>query len=210
MRFTLAYARDLHAFPDLADQMFRDRATQFQERLGWRLAVDGAGRETDRYDAENPLYLIVSGEDGRHHGSTRLMPTTGPTMIADEFSDLTDGVQISSPTVWEVTRFFISDHATRRTAPALMWAGCALAQRSGVDAYVGVTGAHMVRVFTGCGWPTEVIGRGGSEEGEICACLWDVNPERVAALRAKARIPDDMAEPEIYQPPLAAPLSSAA
>lgn len=210
MRFTLAYARDLSAFPDLAEQMYRDRATQFQERLGWSLNVDAKGRELDRYDAENPLYLIVSGEDGRHHGSTRLMPTTGPTMIADEFSHLTDGVQVESPAIWEVTRFFISDHATRRTAPALMWAGCALALRSGVNAYVGVTGANMVRVFTGCGWPTEVIGRGASDEGEICACLWSVTAEQVASLRTKARIPDDMAEPEIFQPPLTQAMNSAA
>ena len=200
MRFTLAYARDLPAFPGLADQMFTERAEQFQERLGWRLDVDRAGRERDRYDQENPLYLIVCDNAGRHLGSTRLLPTTGPTMIADEFSHLTDGVQIESPAVWEVTRFFVSEQASRRVAPALMWAGCALALRSGVEAYVGVTGAHMVRVFTACGWAPEVIGRGESAEGEVCACLWDVSAAQRDALRYRAGFASDMPEPSIYRP----------
>ena len=200
MRFTLVYARDLHAFPGLADQMFRQRAEQFSERLGWRLAVDGEGRERDRFDEDNPIYLIVTDDKGKHHGSTRLMPTTGPTMIADEFSHLTDGVQIESPNVWEVTRFFVSEDASRRVAPALMWAGCALALRSGVGAYVGVTGAHMVRVFTACGWPPEVIGRGQSDEGDICACLWEVSVDQRDRLRRRAGIPAGTPEPQIFQP----------
>lgn len=202
MRFTLAYGHDLSAFPDLADQMFRDRATQFHQRLGWSLNVDDDGRETDRYDAENPIYLMASDEAGRHLGSTRLMPTTGPTMIADEFSPLTDGVQIESPAIWEVTRFFVSEAASRRVAPGLMWAGCALALRSGVSHFVGVTGAHMVRIFAACGWSPEVIGRSGSAEGEICACLWEVTAEQRDSLRCRAGIPDDAEEPQIARPAL--------
>ena len=200
MRFTLVYRQDLDAFRPLADQMYRDRRRQFVDELGWRLEADADGRERDRYDSENPLYLIASDDTGRHLGSTRLMATTGPTMIADEFSHLTDGVRIASPSIWEVTRFFVNDAASRRVAPGLMWAGCALALRSGVDTYVGVTGAHMVRVFTACGWKPEVIGRAESPEGEICACLWEVNPEQVDRLRRRAGLAPDTPAPHVFLP----------
>lgn len=199
MPFTLVYGDDLQDFPMLADEMLRDRGTQFKTELGWDLSTDEAGRETDEYDLLNPLYLALTDEVGRHVASTRLMPSTGPTMIADHFSHLTDDVAIRSSTVWEVTRFFVADKSSRRAAPSLMWAGCALALRAGVEFYVGVTGAHMVRIFSACGWAPEVIGRADSPEGEICACLWEVTPELCDRLAARGRI-DPTTEPlEIHK-----------
>ena len=47
-----------------------------------------------------------------------------------------------------------------------------------------MTAAHMVRVFTACGWPCEVIGRRSEPDGEICACLWEVNEEMCERLLA--------------------------
>ena len=49
------YADELHRFPRLADSMFRDRADQFQRRLGWEVTVDANGLERDAYDELNPL-----------------------------------------------------------------------------------------------------------------------------------------------------------
>lgn len=186
--FTLVYGDDLQNFPTLTDQMLRDRGTQFKEALGWDLHTDEKGRETDQYDLMNPLYLILRNDKGQHIGSTRLMPTTGPTMIADHFSHLTDGVEIESPLIWETTRFFVSKKANRREATALMWAGCQFGLQSGISFYVGVTGAHMVRVFSACGWTSEVLGRSSSPEGDICACLWEVSEELCEKLRRRAGI----------------------
>ena len=43
-------------------------------------------------------------------GSLRLLPTTGPTVLADVFSDtLPDAVTFSAPTIWECTRFCLED-----------------------------------------------------------------------------------------------------
>lgn len=199
--FTLVYGDDLLDFPHLANQMFRDRRAQFKDALGWNLDVDALGREIDRYDLLNPLYLILRDENGVHLGSTRLMPTTGPTMIADHFSTLTDGVQIESPLIWECTRFFITRRArnSRRDAAALMWAGCQMALRSGIEFYVGVTAAHMVRVFHACGWPAEVIGRRSDGDGDVCACLWEVNEEICDRLRTRAGIEDGACNLSVYR-----------
>ncbi|MEM7545931.1 MAG: acyl-homoserine-lactone synthase [Pseudomonadota bacterium] len=200
MNFTLVYGQDLSEFPKLTNQMFKDRGTQFKDRLGWELDTDTEGRERDEYDDLNPLYVIVNDDEGNHLGSSRVMPTTGRTMLGEHFSHLTDGVAISSAAVWETTRFFISDRAHRRVAPALMWAGCALGLQSGVDFYASVTGAHLLRVFKLCGWPPEVIGRADSDEGEICAVLWEVSQELCDTLARKAGLPAGGQAPDIFVP----------
>ncbi|MEM0990953.1 MAG: acyl-homoserine-lactone synthase [Pseudomonadota bacterium] len=202
--FTLVYGDDLFDFPGLANQMFRHRRTQFAEDYGWDLDIDQMGREIDQYDLMNPLYLILRDQDGRHVGSTRLMPTTGPTMIADHFSDMTDGVEIESPLIWECTRFFVADRGrdSVKNAAALMWAGCQLGLRAGLEFYVGITGAHMTRVFVACGWPAEIIGeRKDEKDGHLVACLWEVNEELCDRLAKRAKIDKGQYDLQIYRKP---------
>lgn len=202
--FTLVYGDDLYNFPGLANEMFCDRRTQFKDDYGWDLSVDDAGRETDEYDLMNPLYLILRDANGVHVGSTRLMPTTGPTMIADHFAHMTDGVEIESPLIWETTRFFVADRGANsaRNAAALMWAGCQFGLRSGIEFYVGVTGAHMPRVFAACGWPAEIIGEAKDESGDIVACLWEVNEELADRLRRRAHIEKGEHSLSVYRGPV--------
>ena len=191
MNIQIIYGDDLRNFPTLRNQMLRDRGAQFRDILGWDLNVDENGLETDSYDDLNPLYIIVTGENGEHVASTRILPTTGPTMLADHFSHLTDGVAISTSLAWEVTRFFVANRAIRRAAPALMWAGCRLARKAGVKNYVSVTGADLLRIFAACGWAAEVVGRADSPEGEICACHWPVSEELEARLARRAGVDPD-------------------
>ena len=116
------YADELDQYPALKDSMFRDRADQFKTRLKWDVKVDYAGYERDEYDDLNPMYVIWEDAIGRHSGSMRLLPTTGPCMVNDHFSELMNGDKFQSPFIWEATRFFLSANATRRTANALMLA----------------------------------------------------------------------------------------
>ncbi len=203
--FTLVYGDDLFDFPGLANQMFCDRRSQFKDAYGWDLNVDQMGREVDEYDLMNPLYLILRDENGGHIGSTRLMPTTGPTMIADHFSDMTDGVQIESSLIWETTRFFVADRGkdSVKNAAALMWAGCQLGLKSGIEFYVGITGAHMARVFAACGWPAEIIGeRKDEKDGHLVACLWEVTEELSDRLARRAKIDKGKYDLQIYRRPV--------
>ena len=85
-----------------------------------------------------------------------------------------------------------------------MWAGCALALQSGVSHYVSVTGAHLVRVFSACGWKPEIVGRADSPEGEICACFWEVSEELCDRLRRRAGLAEGTPAPEVHLPRLKA------
>src|SRR5580704_10498661 len=97
-------------YSNLLDEMFRLRARVFRDRLRWDVQV-ADGKERDKYDDEGPVYLIYADEESlKVKGSLRLLPTTGPTVLADIFSDtLPDAVHLSAPTIWECTRFCLAE-----------------------------------------------------------------------------------------------------
>jgi len=183
------YANDLHNFPKLRRSMFRDRADQFKIRLGWEVQVDDQGEEHDEYDALNPLYVIWEKPDGTHGGSMRLLPTTGPCMVNDHFLNLTDGVRIVSPIIWECTRFCLSRDAEPRTAAALMLAGGEVMTGFGVEHYVGVFDARMVRIYRMIGSSPEVLGSVGEGRDRISVGLWSFSDEARKAVGERAGIP---------------------
>lgn len=183
------YANDLHKFPKLRRTMFRDRADQFKIRLGWEVQVDEQGEEHDEYDALNPLYVIWEKPDGSHGGSMRLLPTMGPCMVNDHFLNLTDGVRITSPLIWECTRFCLARDAEPRTAAALMLAGGEVMTGFGVEHYVGVFDARMVRIYRMIGSSPEVLGSVGEGRDRISVGLWSFSDEARKAVGERAGIP---------------------
>jgi acyl homoserine lactone synthase len=155
--------------------------------------VDDRGLEFDQYDELNPIYVIIEDERGEHVGSGRILPTVGRTMIAEHFPDLMGGVAMSSPQIWEITRFCISPRITERRvalrAPsALLWAGCDLALRCGVEFCVGVFAEPMLRVYKAAGFAPEVLGCRETPEGVICGGLWEITESVRDALADRARV----------------------
>ena len=98
-----------HANKDLLAQMYRMRARVFGERLKWDVdVVDGV--ERDHLDEASPVYVVSTDLDGCVNGSCRLLPTTGPTLMAERFADtFPNASQMSDPSIWECTRFCVDD-----------------------------------------------------------------------------------------------------
>lgn len=186
------YGRDLHAHADLARSMFRDRADQFKTRLGWDVQVDPNGEERDQYDALNPLYVIWEMPDGSHGGSMRFLPTTGPVMVNDIFLDLAGGVPISSPLIWECTRFCLSRAAGRNVAGALTLGGVEIMRNFSVAHFAGVFDRRMVRIYRSLGFSPEVIGSQGEGRNRICLGLWEYTPEVYRNVAAKAGVAPEL------------------
>lgn len=181
-------ARDLAQYPALAQSMFADRAAQFHDRLQWDVSVDGEGAERDEYDALDPFYVIWETRGGRHGGSLRFLPTTGPTMIADHFPHLTDGVRVASPFIWETTRFCISPTAPARVSAALMLGGLELGLAFGLSHAVGIFDARMVRLYRALGWPPAIF---GTRDG-ISAGLWAFDADIRPVLLRRAGISSEV------------------
>lgn len=169
-------AQDLTAHPALRDSMFRDRADQFRTRLGWDVSVDAQGYEQDDYDACDPLYVICQGADGRHLGSMRFLPTTGPTMIQDHFSHLLNGRPLHDPGLWECTRFCLGREAGPQVAGQLMLAGGELLSAFGLRGFAGVFDARMVRIYRRIGAEPEVLGGEGAGRDRIDVGIWRFTP----------------------------------
>ena len=76
-----------HKYSHLIEKMYRLRAHVFHDRLGWDVQVVD-GKERDKYDDEEPVYVIHTDDRAREvKGSLRLLPTTGPTLLAECFAD---------------------------------------------------------------------------------------------------------------------------
>ncbi|MEY8799424.1 acyl-homoserine-lactone synthase [Leisingera sp. XS_AS12] len=188
------YGHDLNNHALLARSMFRDRADQFRTRLGWEVQVDAQGEERDEYDALDPLYVIWEMPDGRHCGSMRFLPTTGPVMVNDVFLELAGGVPVCSPLIWECTRFCLSRKAGGSVAGALTLGGVEIMRNFHLRHFAGVFDRRMVRVYRGLGFCPEVIGSSGEGRERICLGLWEYSPEVYLRVAAKAGIAPELSQ----------------
>lgn len=160
---------DRHFHQDLFERMFRMRAAVFADRLGWDVSVV-EGREVDRFDAEDPLYLLSVDEvTVELKGAVRLLPTTGPNMLRDVFSVLLPDGTVESPLIWESSRFAINPnmavgsvrHANQVANTTTVELLCGLveaAQLAGIEHIVSVFDARMARIFRALDCPYDVIG----------------------------------------------------
>lgn len=185
------YADELSQHPTLATTMFRDRATQFRDRMGWEVDVNAQGEERDQYDALNPLYVIWECADGRHGGSMRFLPTTGRVMVNEVFGHMTDK-PIVSPQIWECTRFCLAPQGGAGVAAALMLGGGELMTGFNIRHFVGVFDARMERIYRAIGSAPKVLGSDGKGRDKISVGLWDFTPMARARVAASAGISSDL------------------
>lgn len=184
------YGDQLKKLPTLRDSMFRHRAIQFHDRLGWDVTVDDRGHERDQYDPLNPLYVIWQRTDGTHGGSMRFLPTVGRTMVNEHFTHLTEGVKIVSPLIWECTRFCLAPDATARTAAALALGGSELGRTFDLSHAVAVFDAPRMRLYKAMGGNPTVLGSDGAGRNATSVALWDFTAKAHNTLLSKSGIPD--------------------
>ena len=161
---------DRDRYPGLLEAMFRMRATVFAERLEWDVSVTN-GLEIDRFDAEDPLYLIsVDERTAALQGAVRLLPTTGPNMLRDVFPALVPGGAPESPVIWESSRFAVNpsafetadraqaNHVVNRITVELLCGIVEVCQLAGIEHVVSVFDARMARIFRSIHCVFEIIG----------------------------------------------------
>ena len=160
--------QNAHKYSELTDEMFKLRARIFRDRLGWDVQVVD-GRERDQYDDAGPVYVIYADKEGREvKGCLRLLPTTGPTLLADIFSDtMPDAVHLSAPTIWECTRFCIDDRFTegRRPSEGMLFASAImiealgnLAIKAGIESIIANFDRPTLRLYRCIGCEVEILG----------------------------------------------------
>jgi acyl homoserine lactone synthase len=141
-----------------AEPFFRLRYEAFHKRLQWDVQCRD-GKETDRYDDEQTVYVITEDDAGRVIGGWRLRPTLAPYMLDEIFPQLLNGRPAPHhPRIWESNRFVVDQAELKRrrfgfnvAARELFRATARYAVERGIDEYVMVLSAGVVRLVRNTG-----------------------------------------------------------
>jgi acyl homoserine lactone synthase len=184
-------------YRSLLNQMFRLRARVFHERLGWKVQVTD-GKEIDKYDSEDPVYVMYTDEDQQKLiGSLRLLPTTGPTLVADYFEDtVPDSARLTSPYIWECTRFCVDeDYLGNGNRDDLIFASGVLfaalgevAIEAGIQSILANFDARMHRLYRRVGCDVEVLGSTDRYGPTVYLGSFAVSEEILGRIMARLRI----------------------
>lgn len=174
----------------LRSAMLKDRKIVLMDRLGWDLQSPDGLHEIDEYDGDDTLYLIVhQPETGRHLGSVRLLPSTGPHLLGDKFAHLcADGVPRGAD-VCEITRLVTTPGLNRAEAlqvrRQLSIALFEHALAAGITRYTMVTHLPWLPSLLSIGWDAEPLGMPhGDGVNAVAALQIFVNEPTLQRLRA--------------------------
>jgi acyl homoserine lactone synthase len=199
-------AHQAEQYASMLHSMFVARKEVFKDRMGWDVIV-ADGEERDIYDDLNPLYILsVDPATGAPIGSLRLLPTTGRTMLKDVFvNHFDEPVDVSSPVIWECTRFcthpaatgHLGMHGISAITAELLRGICEVSLQAGIAQIVGVFDKRMIRIYQRGAWRPEVIARStGLGHGDLAVGLWDVCETALMDMRQRANAEGSvMAEP---------------
>ncbi|RUU14509.1 GNAT family N-acetyltransferase [Mesorhizobium sp. USDA-HM6] len=179
----------------------------FKERLDWEVDTQDQ-METDAFDSQMPVYLLLKGSDWRICGCVRLLPSTGPTMLRDTFPVLLGAdVVPSSPHVWESSRFALDLPASApKAAGGLaqatyeLFAGMiefGLAKH--LTQIITVTDTRMERILRLATWPLSRIGQ-PKPVGKTQAVAGFLEISHTSLLRIRYR--GRLSGPVLWQPVL--------
>lgn len=198
----LVYGHERAQFPQLIDSMHRLRKSVFHERLKWDVPISGDW-EIDDFDREDPLYVLVVDAEGAVQGSLRLLPTTGPNMLRDVFSAITQvSGQVENPFVWESSRFCIrfSDNKDQRETTTISKATVELIAGmgevgllAGLDHVVTVYDAFLRRIIRQTGCNETLVGQ-PVRFGRVqtYAGLFEIDAIQLAAFKKVWNLPETL------------------
>lgn len=190
------------------EAMHRLRYRVFKERLGWQVQT-ASGMEADEFDLCNPHYLLQANLEGDVTGCVRLLPTLGPNMLRDVFSDLLDGnAPPANERIWESSRFAVESPWAERQASKTslripterrtfvstgtfeLFAGMVeFGLSRHLEAIATVTDLRMERILRRAGWPLDRLGSPRAIGNTTAvAGLLEVSSSALAAIRRAGHV----------------------
>jgi acyl homoserine lactone synthase/acyl-homoserine lactone synthase len=169
--------------------MFEARKRVFVDMLGWNIPVVGDRYEVDLFDDAFATYVILSGPDGGHRASARLLRTVRPHILGDLFPTLSEGPVPASDDIREITRFCIEptlDRRERRQARnALVSALARHATTDEISSYTAVAEPNWFRQILDFGWRCSPLGKAQRVAGEeLVALRIDIDEHTISQLAA--------------------------
>lgn len=198
----------------LIEGMYRLRHTVFSERLKWT-SLNPDGREVDRFDQLNPVYLICRNPDGDVVGCWRLLPTTGPYMLKDIFPHLLGGVPApEEEDIWEISRFAIDPNlrqyqslgAVSHIVGNMLIELFDFAERNDIRRIVAASDIRFDRILARAGLRTRHFAPPVAMENSLAVAGWaDINDDSRATIEerlTRAVPPLPLERTPVITPPL--------
>ena len=172
-------------------EMHFHRKRVFIDTLGWRIGPRESWLEVDQFDDEYAVYIIAVGEDERHLGSVRLLPTTRPHMLNTVFADLCPQPAPSGPNVWEISRFLATPEGSSgvnilKVHRLLALALVEFAEANGISRYTLVAESRRMPALLSVGWSVLPLCLPTPLEGELVEAA-EIVLDEVSASRVRAR-----------------------
>ncbi|ABC24190.1 autoinducer synthesis protein [Rhodospirillum rubrum F11] len=176
----------LHSFSELRHEVFVNR-------LKWPLQCP-PGREIDRFDDQDAVYMTISGVGGRVVAGLRLLDTVKRSLLNEVFPMLVDGPLPRDPKVMDVTRFAV-DHRPEYVEGTGNLCGlllCALQDYGlarGLTGYVSVSDVRMEPILRRGGYRFRRMGGMIEMDGTgVVALEVEISPEVRAIARRRAGV----------------------
>lgn len=155
--------------------MFEARKRVFVDLLKWDVPVIDGRFEIDQFDDSHAIYLVVTGSDGGHLASTRLLPTSRAHILGDLYPDLCADPVPRGPDTMEITRFCLDRGATaagRRCARnCLVRAIADFGLANQVSCYTGVAERGWYQQILAFGWRCRPLGLPRAHGGTLLGAL---------------------------------------
>ena len=179
-------------------EMFRQRKIVFHDHKNWDVQIVDGQYEVDQYDREDTSYLMAFGRDDQLVGSVRLLSTATPHMMSGPFARMFPGVSLTSPLIWEATRFVVwgddsaQPNRVSTAACEILLGMCRFGLEYGVRHITAVYEGGMGRLYRRCGLKHEELARYRTpEHGVVCLGLWEISEALEASILAATGLAED-------------------
>ena len=108
----LIQGSETHLHTDKMQEAFKLRHQIFVEEKGWEDIRRADGLETDQFDNDDALHMLMYEQD-KLIGYQRLLPTTKANLLTEVYPYLCEQDIPNDPAIWEWTRFSV--HKDYRT-----------------------------------------------------------------------------------------------
>lgn len=194
MRVHVINERNRHLYVEQLDEHHCLRDLIYIGEKKWRALKSTRGREYDQFDLPETIYLLALADDGSVAGGTRLLQSTGPTLLSDVFPHLADVRPFErAPDILEWTRFFVAprfreEHRLCRAGGLVSAAMIEFCLMTGVRQLNAVGETYWMPRISTLGWRPRPLGLPVEHDG-LSICAWTIEPSE-AALRSTLRAYD--------------------
>jgi N-acyl-L-homoserine lactone synthetase len=188
-------------YVSILSQIHHLRWKVFVKDLKWNYGLTSKNcMEFDNYDTESAVYIAHVDEENKVTAAMRLLKTTQPYMIKDNYSHyIFNGECPEQDDIYEITRFCSLEHQCNRRKGLSMAGHLAVAALEygiaySVKNYIALTNVEIKKMIERAGWDPKPMGDIHETPDGIhsVACKYTVSQEMLVRMRELHNIKENI------------------